>query len=72
MGLNGVCIAAFDREAITEKLALPHSPQLILAIGHSAERIEIVDVTEGDDTTYYRKNGTHFVPKLRTEDLIIK
>ena len=72
MGLNGVCIAAFDREAITEKLALPHSPQLILAIGRSAERIEIVDVTEGDDTTYYRKNGTHFVPKLRTEDLIIK
>jgi hypothetical protein len=43
-----------------------------LAIGRSAEHIEVVDITEGESTTYYRKNGTHFVPKLRTEDLIIE
>ncbi len=72
MGLNGVCIAAFDRKAISEGLALPHAPQLVLAIGRSAERIEVVDVVAGESTTYYRENGTHFVPKLRTEDLIIK
>ena len=71
MGLNGVCIAAFDHEAVREALQLPIAPQLILAIGRSAERIEVVDIAEGDSTTYYRKNGTHFVPKLRTEDLII-
>ena len=71
MGLNGVCIAAFDHKAVCEALQLPIAPQLILAIGRSAERIEVVDIVEGDSTTYYRKNGTHFVPKLRTEDLII-
>ena len=71
MGLNGVCIAAFDHEAVCEVLQLSVSPQLILAIGRSAERIEVVDIAEGDSTTYYRKNGTHFVPKLRVEDLII-
>ena len=71
MGLNGVCIAAFDHKAVCEALQLSVSPQLILAIGRSAERIEVVDIAEGDSTTYYRKNGTHFVPKLRTEDLII-
>lgn len=72
MGLNGLCIAAFDREAITEKLSLPHTPQLLLAIGRSAERIEVVAIAEGESTTYYRENGTHFVPKIRIEDLIIK
>jgi nitroreductase len=72
MGLNGICIAAFDHEAVREALHLPLAPQLILAIGRSAERIEVVDVAEGDSTTYYRKNGTHYVPKLRTEDLIIE
>jgi nitroreductase len=72
MGLNGICIAAFDQEAIREALNLPLAPQLILAIGRSAERIEVVDIAEGESTTYYRKNGTHFVPKLRTEDFIIK
>ena len=72
MGLNGVCIAAFDGEAVRETLQLPLPPQLILAIGRSAERIEIVDIAEGESQTYYRKAGVHYVPKLRTEDLIIK
>ena len=72
MGLNGICIAAFDHEAVREALHLPLAPQLILAIGRSVERIEVVDIAEGESTTYYRKNGTHFVPKVKVEDLIIK
>ena len=72
MGLNGVCIAAFDHDAVREALHLPLSPQLILAIGRSAERIEIVDINDGESTTYYRENGTHFVPKIHSYDLIIK
>ena len=72
MGLNGVCIAAFDGEAVIKALELPLAPHLVIAIGRSAERIEIVDIDKGESQTYYRKNGTHFVPKLRTEELIIK
>ena len=72
MGLNGICIAAFDHEAVRKALHLPLAPQLILAIGRSTERIEVVDIEEGESTTYYRKNGTHFVPKVKVEDLIIK
>ena len=71
MGLNGVCIAAFDREIISANLKLPYPPQLILAIGRSAEHVEVVDIAESEDTTYYRKGAIHFVPKLRIEDLII-
>ena len=72
MGLNGVCIAAFDPEAVQKALQLPLVPQLIIAIGRSAERIEVVDIHEGESQTYYRRNGVHFVPKLTTEDLLIK
>lgn len=72
MGLNGVCVAAFDRDAVREALNLSLAPQLILAIGRSAERVEVVDIAEGESTTYYRKDGTHFVPKLRSEELILK
>ena len=72
MGLNGICIAAFDREVIKEALQLPLAPQLIIAIGRSAEHIEIVDISADESKTYYRKGNTHFVPKLRTEELIIK
>ena len=72
MGLNGVCIAAFDHDAVREALRLPSEPQLILAIGRSAESIEVVDIAEGEEQKYYRRNGKHFVPKLRTEELIIE
>ncbi len=72
MGLNGICIAAFDKEQVREALQLAVAPQLIIPIGRSAERIEIKDITEGESQTYYRENGTHFVPKLTLEDLIIK
>ena len=72
MGLNGVCIAAFDKDKVREALQLPLTPQLIIAIGRSAERIEVVEIAEGDDQKYYRNNGTHFVPKIKIEDLIIR
>ena len=72
MGLNGVCIAAFDKEKVREALLLPLTPQLIIAIGRSAERIEVVEIAEGDDQKYYRNNGTHFVPKIKIDDLIIR
>ena len=72
MGLNGVCIAAFDRDAVSANLKLPHPPQLILAIGRSVEHIEVVDIAEGEGQKYYRETGVHFVPKLKTEDLIIE
>ena len=71
MGLNGVIVAAFDHTAIREALGLTLEPQLIIALGRSAERIEVVDIAEGESQSYYRDNGTHYVPKLRTEDLII-
>ncbi len=72
MGLNGICIAAFDHNMVRDALKLPLEPQLIIAIGRSAEHIEVVDISASESKRYYRKEGTHFVPKLRAEELIIK
>jgi hypothetical protein len=36
MELNGVCIAAFDKEEISQGLQLALTQQLIIAIGRSA------------------------------------
>lgn len=71
MGLNGICIGAFDREAVRRAFGLPYEPLLILAIGKGLERIELVETGAGDDRAYYRANGTHYVPKVRLEELII-
>lgn len=72
IGLNGICIAAFDREAVREALSLPYEPILIVAIGKGAEKIELTPIDADGKRDYYRKNGVHYVPKVREEELIIE
>lgn len=72
IGLGGICIGAFDHEAIKTVLNLPYEPLLVLAIGRPNERIEIVECSEGDSLTYYREGGVHYVPKININDLILK
>lgn len=72
IGLGGICIGAFDHEAIKTVLNLPYEPLLVLAIGRPNERIAIVECREGDSLTYYREGGVHYVPKININDLILK
>lgn len=71
MGLNGICIGAFNADAITTALTLPHKPLLIVAIGKGIENIRLTEITEHDSHTYFRTEDTHYVPKVRLDDLII-
>ena len=72
MGFNGLIIAAFNRAKLQETLALPYTPLLVLAIGKGDERIELTPIGEEESHAYYRKDGVHYVPKVRMTDLIIK
>ena len=111
LGLNGICIAAFNKEKICAlvngsrqaecsapaehaseqpecSVQAEHAseqaecsapaecsrqmePLLILAIGKSIERFQLLPIGEEDEHNYFRKNGVHFVPKVRIEDLLI-
>ena len=71
MGLNGLCMMDFDADRLVGSLQLPYRPLLVVAVGKSAEKIELVDINSGDDHSYYRENGVHYVPKVVVEDLII-
>jgi hypothetical protein len=72
LGLNGICIAAFDRVEVSRLLHLPCEPLLILAIGRGAESIELAEIGAEESHDYYRCGEKHIVPKVRVEDLIIK
>ena len=73
LGLNGICIAAFNKEKICALVngSRQMEPLLILAIGKSIERFQLLPIGEDDEHNYFRKNGVHFVPKVRIEDLLI-
>lgn len=69
MGLNGLCIGAFNKKNIMTELHIDLEPVLILAIGKSIEKIQIVEIDETQSHAYYRENGIHYVPKIK--DLIL-
>ena len=71
MGLGGICIGAFNKQALIETFALPYEPVLMLAIGKPAEKIELLPVHPGEPLKYYRENGIHYVPKIVANDLIL-
>lgn len=69
MGLNGICIGAFNKERIAAIAGM--EPLLILAIGKGMENIQIIPISPEESHNYYRKNGVHFVPKLRLKDILL-
>lgn len=71
MKLNGICIGAYNAAAITQALSLPYPPLLIIAIGKGIEDIRLVEISEEESHAYYRNEGTHYVPKVKLDDLII-
>lgn len=71
MGLSGICIGAFDRAAIREALHLPFEPLLVVAVGRGVEQIRLTEIGPGESHAYYRRDGVHYVPKLRLDDLLI-
>lgn len=74
-GFGGCMIGNIDRTKLEQTIQLPdnYTTKLILALGYPKEDVIIEDIHIGDDIKYYRDaNNTHHVPKLVTEDLIIR
>ena len=71
IGLNGICIGAFDHAAVQQSLNLPYQPLLILAIGKGSESIKLASISKGDSHNYYRQDGVHIVPKLSLTDILL-
>ena len=71
--LAGICIGAFDKDAVVAGLHLPEGlePVLILAIGKSVEHIQLTSISAEENHNYYRKEGIQYVPKVKLEDLLI-
>ena len=72
IGLNGLCIMSFDKDAIMSSLGLQLEPLMVVAIGKSAEKHTLVEISADEPHDYYRNDGVHYVPKVCVEDLIIK
>lgn len=73
MGLNGCFICAFDAKRVAEDAGIPQDlkPLALVAIGKSAEKIQLLQIAEAESHSYYRRDGIHYVPKVKLEDILI-
>lgn len=75
-GLGGIMLGSFNRKKIAELLELPENlePNLLLALGKPDENIVLTDIGEDGSIKYYRSEDlqTHYVPKRKLEDILIK
>ncbi len=73
IGLGGICIGAFDKAAVKQSLGLELEPLLLIAIGKPNEKIKLVEIGPEESHNYWRDDkGTHYVPKIGVEELLIK
>lgn len=71
IGLNALIIRAFDHNEVKQALNLELEPLAVLAVGKGLDKIELTTIPAGASTRYYRKDGVHYVPKIRIEDLLL-
>ena len=71
IGLGGIIVRNYNKAALQEELGLGLPPVAVLCIGKPAERIELKEIRGDEDHRYYRSEGTHFVPKVIIDDLIV-
>ena len=73
-GYGGCMIGSFSAQNLQKILGLPNYmiPQLVLALGHPDEQVELVEESPDGSVTYYRENGIHYVQKRSLEHLIVK
>ena len=76
LGLNGLIIRNFDHAEIKEAIGVDLEPVAVVALGRSAEKVELVELPAGSaeggaSLKYYREDGVHYVPKLCAQDLTV-
>lgn len=75
MGIGGCMLGAIDREKLSKILSVPNEYKisLVLALGYPNETIVCDDIRATESIRYYRdENGEHHVPKIVSDELILK
>ena len=72
LGLNCLIKGNIDWDLIKELFHdTVNEPLAVLCIGRAAESVFLKPVEDSSDLTPYTKDGVHYVPKLRLDDILI-
>ena len=73
-GYGGVMMGAINRDKLRELFGIPAHLELVLllALGKPAEKVVVDELSEGQDTRYFRDEAdVHHVPKRKLDEVLI-
>ena len=73
-GLGGCIVAAFSKAELAALLGLPPTirPELVLALGKPAEKVELRPMDSAHGFHYWREGALHCVPKRSLDDILLE
>ncbi len=74
-GYGGCMIGSLQKDKLRSVLDLPEQYEilLVIALGKPKEKIVLTEIEKDGDIKYYRdENMTHYVPKRKLRDIILK
>lgn len=71
-GIGACMFRSYDPTVVSSLISTDNMiPHLVIALGYPAERVEIVDMIDGDVKYYRDAEDNHIVPKRTLDELII-
>lgn len=73
LGLGGCIIGSINKDKLKENLNFSYNYNIIsvIALGKPAEDVQITDTADETRLRYWRDENIHFVPKLKSEKLVV-
>ena len=70
----GACIVmSYNKNVFKEVLELPedYETRAVIVLGEAKDIVKLIDSKDENDTKYFIENGTHYVPKLPLDKILL-
>ena len=72
-GIGGCMFRSYNADKVSDIIEVDGmKPHLVIALGYPSEKVECVEVRDGDIKYYRGSDDVHYVPKYSADELIIK
>lgn len=72
--IDACIVMAYNKKEIEKIFNIPeeYTSKLLIIFGKGKENVKIIDVDDNSQTKYFREDSTHYVPKIKLKNLILK
>lgn len=64
---------SYNKNVFKEVLELPddYETRAVIVLGEAKDIVKLIDSKDENDTKYFIENGTHYVPKLTLDKILL-